>query len=137
MSGAGDYISTPFAPVGPGTYRFVAAYSGDASNARASTACGDTNESFEILSPTPVVILTDVSSGPASLRVTAILSGGSNVTGFATLNAVRSQRRHLHVHHHHHRESGRSGETGCRLDVLVRRSHHRRHRRAPGSGPRC
>ena len=45
VNGNGNYSSNPFAPSSPGTYRFVATYSGDSNHNAAATACGDANES--------------------------------------------------------------------------------------------
>ena len=53
VSGNGDYRSASFIPALPGTYRWVAAYSGDLKNAGAGpTACGDTTETA-VVSATP------------------------------------------------------------------------------------
>ena len=44
-----------FAPTGPGTYRWIAAYApgaGDVNNLSATTACNDPNESFVVSSST-------------------------------------------------------------------------------------
>jgi hypothetical protein len=56
VSGNGDFPSASFAAPGPGTYRWVATYSGDAMNTGAGpTACGDPTET------------TTVSADPAPL----------------------------------------------------------------------
>lgn len=52
VNGAGKYQSAPFTPTAPGTYRWVAAYSGDSLNNGVTTACNDPNESVAV-SPTP------------------------------------------------------------------------------------
>ena len=70
VAGAGAYASGPFRPTAPGTYLFVASYSGDASNAAATTACGDANESVTL--PQPVIAVTKVAS-----PLTEIAPGGT------------------------------------------------------------
>jgi hypothetical protein len=53
VSGDGDYVSDPFttSASSPGTYRWVASYSGDASNAAVNGACNDANESVVVGAP--------------------------------------------------------------------------------------
>jgi uncharacterized repeat protein (TIGR01451 family) len=53
VSGDGSYGSGSFTPTLPGTYRFVASYSGDFNNAATATACNDPNESVVVTAPTP------------------------------------------------------------------------------------
>jgi hypothetical protein len=85
-SGNGTYQSDPFTVTAPGTYLFIASYSGDASNGAVSTNCGDDNESVEVTSP--MVFITTQASGPItlgdSINDTATLSGGNNPTGTIT-----------------------------------------------------
>jgi subtilisin-like proprotein convertase family protein len=45
VDGNASYTSAPFTPLLPGTWRWTADYSGDASNAAAATACGDPDQS--------------------------------------------------------------------------------------------
>jgi hypothetical protein len=53
VSGDGDYVSDPFttSASSPGTYRWIASYSGDSSNSMVSGACNDANESVVIGAP--------------------------------------------------------------------------------------
>lgn len=44
VAGNGDYTSPTFTPSAPGTFEWVASYSGDANNAAVSTTCNDPNE---------------------------------------------------------------------------------------------
>jgi hypothetical protein len=57
VNGDGSYSSQPFTPVLPGTYNWVASYSGDANTPASSGACGDPNETTTVTalpaSPTP------------------------------------------------------------------------------------
>ena len=52
VSGAGSYASPSFTPTAAGTYRWIAAYTGDTNNKAVSTACNDPNES-SVVSSTP------------------------------------------------------------------------------------
>ncbi|MDQ1421998.1 MAG: hypothetical protein QOJ52_3960, partial [Acidimicrobiaceae bacterium] len=82
----GAYTSSPFTVTAVGTYRFVAAYSGDANNAAVTTACNDANESV-VVGPTTPTIVT-VASGTVvaggAISDTATLAGGVNPTGTIT-----------------------------------------------------
>lgn len=62
VAGNGSYASANFAPLLVGTYRWIAAYSGDATNAASTTACNDANESVTI------------SAGPLAVTATPMLS---------------------------------------------------------------
>jgi hypothetical protein len=53
VSGNGTYSSAPFTPLLPGTYLWVASYSGDTNNNSASTVCGDTGETSAVFSFAP------------------------------------------------------------------------------------
>jgi hypothetical protein len=52
VSGPGDYPSDPFTPTTPGSYYWIASYSGDAKNNGSSGACGDEGETSS-LTPSP------------------------------------------------------------------------------------
>ena len=65
VSGNGTYTSDPFTPSTPGTYRWIANYSGDANNNPVAGSCNDANESVVVL--------------PAATSVTG--SGCINVPG--------------------------------------------------------
>ncbi len=49
VSGNGSYDSPSFTPTAAGTYHWTASYSGDDDNNPASTACGDTGESVDVV----------------------------------------------------------------------------------------
>jgi uncharacterized repeat protein (TIGR01451 family) len=68
ISGNGSYPSAAFTSVLPGTYRWVAAYSGDTNNSAATTACNDPGETS---------IVATVSSQDVNLIML-------NVGGFST-----------------------------------------------------
>jgi uncharacterized repeat protein (TIGR01451 family) len=85
VTGGGSYISAPFTTTTAGAYRFVAAYSGDADNAKLTSACGDPNQTVSV-SP-PARLLTHASAGVAAggrITDTATLSGGVRPSGLVT-----------------------------------------------------
>jgi hypothetical protein len=55
VNGNGDYGSGPYTPTAAGTYRWIAAYSGDGSNAPSTTLCNDLNESVVVTAPVTAV----------------------------------------------------------------------------------
>ena len=57
VNGNGNYVSGPFTPTQPGTYFWVARYSGDANNAPAANACGDPNEITEVFGPPTIQVV--------------------------------------------------------------------------------
>jgi len=92
VTGNGGYISDPFVPNAPGTYRWIAAYSGDAGNNAVTTPCNDANESV-VVTPgggpvTPTLSTTASPSVPVGGQITdtATLAGGASPTGTITFN---------------------------------------------------
>ena len=87
-SGNGTYPSGTFTTTAAGTYRFVAAYSGDANNAAVTTLCNDPNESVVVAPASPALITTASGSGPlgGAISDSATLSGGVNPTGTITFD---------------------------------------------------
>ncbi|HEX2046982.1 MAG TPA: hypothetical protein VHF27_04400 [Acidimicrobiales bacterium] len=67
VNGNGSYPSTSFTPTQPGTYQWVASYSGDANNAPATTACNDPLEQV-VVTPLPTIMVEKTAS-PTSLPV--------------------------------------------------------------------
>lgn len=51
VNGTGSYASPGFIPSLAGTYRWIASYSGDSSNAASTGACNDANESVVVTAP--------------------------------------------------------------------------------------
>jgi hypothetical protein len=90
-AGAGDYTSPAFSPTSAGTYDWVAAYSGDPSNAGFSTGCGEPGETVTVTPASPALV-TDASPAgsrnpvPAAVSDVATLSGGSSPTGTLTFD---------------------------------------------------
>jgi hypothetical protein len=56
VAGNGDYTTAlGFTPTLPGTYQWVATYSGDANNEPASTSCGD--DPVVVINPSPAPLI--------------------------------------------------------------------------------
>jgi hypothetical protein len=83
VNGNGTYNSPPFTPaITPttaGTYRFVAAYSGDTFNTPVTTACGAPGESVLVTKASPAIVTT--ASAPVqvggAISDSAVLSGAT------------------------------------------------------------
>ena len=88
VSGAGSYPSDAFVAALPGTYSWVASYSGDAGNNAISTACNDAGETTAVTKAIPTITtqatVSATTGGPIS--DTAILAGGSAPTGTITFS---------------------------------------------------
>ena len=87
VNGNGDYVSDSFTTTAAGTYRWIAAYSGDGDNAAVSGACNDANESVVVTKKAPAVVTNasdDVTIG-GSIHDVATLSGATaTATGSIT-----------------------------------------------------
>ncbi len=59
VSGNGTYQSPDFTPTAPGTYRWVASYSGDANNNSTAGACNDPGESVAVIALPGSPTITD------------------------------------------------------------------------------
>ncbi|MEO6929389.1 MAG: hypothetical protein ABI190_09500, partial [Casimicrobiaceae bacterium] len=89
VNGNASYPSTPgFTPTLVGTYRWIASYSGDASNLAVAGACNDANESVVISQATPTIATTASTGGAVGTSLTdnATLSGGTSATGSITFS---------------------------------------------------
>ena len=87
VAGNGDYASAPFTPTSAGTYRWVATYSGDATNPPVSTACADPAEMSTVTAAPPAQLVTTATPTAfvgQPISDTATLLGGSNPTGTIT-----------------------------------------------------
>ena len=51
VNGTGNYVSDPFTPATPGTYRWIANYSGDANNNATANVCNEANENVVVSAP--------------------------------------------------------------------------------------
>ncbi|WP_144119526.1 hypothetical protein [Catellatospora sichuanensis] len=90
VAGPGPFTSAGVIPTEPGTYQWIAAYSGDANNAETTTACGDAGESVVVRAvPVTPRLVTEASRDTfVGKRVhdTATLSGGADPTGTITFS---------------------------------------------------
>lgn len=71
VSGNGQYNSGTFFPTAPGTYYFVADYSGDNNNKGVANACNDANESVVVVAPTPTPTATATATATPTATATA------------------------------------------------------------------
>jgi FG-GAP-like repeat len=86
VSGAGSYESPEYTPTEKGTYRWIAAYSGDADNASITGNCNDANETSEVGKATPTLAteaVANVTFGE-SIHDKATIAGGNSPTGTIT-----------------------------------------------------
>jgi hypothetical protein len=74
--------SAPFTPATAGTYRWIAAYSGDANYSAVTAPCNAPNETSVVGQAVPTLVTTATFGQPIS--DTATLAGGSNPTGTIT-----------------------------------------------------
>jgi PKD domain/Domain of unknown function DUF11 len=88
VQGNGSFQSTPFTAVVPGTYRWVAEYSGDAENEPAAGTCGAEGETSVVAKATPTLDTTATAEvglgGP--IAATASVGGGHGPTGTVTFD---------------------------------------------------
>ena len=88
-----DYPSPPITVSAPGTYYWVASYSGDAGNVGSSTACGDANESPLVIKPHISIqkspdSQTVTSGGTATFSITVTNDGDSVLTNVIVTDAL-------------------------------------------------
>ncbi|MDQ1427419.1 MAG: hypothetical protein QOK39_895 [Acidimicrobiaceae bacterium] len=83
VAGNGSYTSSSFTPNLIGTYRWTAAYSGDANNTPVTSPCNAANESVAVSKATPNLSTHASASVPVGGKVTdtATVAGGANPTG--------------------------------------------------------
>ena len=83
VSGNGSYESASYVPADPGTYRWVATYSGDADNRRVSGACDDPAERVMVTHPDPALAVVGLDrhrdEGTATLTVAANRPGALRI----------------------------------------------------------
>jgi uncharacterized repeat protein (TIGR01451 family) len=88
VTGDGQYNSGTFVPTAPGTYRFVASYSGDGNNKGATTPCNDPNESVVVTGPTPTPTATATATATATPTATATATATATPTTTPTATAT-------------------------------------------------
>lgn len=81
VNGNGTYSSDPFVAKQAGRYRFVARYSGDASNQAATEACGSPDQLALVGKRTPKLRPLAKLIGPQQISIRARLAGASSPTG--------------------------------------------------------
>ncbi|HEX8076784.1 MAG TPA: Ig-like domain repeat protein, partial [Chthoniobacterales bacterium] len=86
VNGNGQYGSGSFVPTAPGTYRFVASYTGDENNKAIATVCNDPNETVTVTAPPPTPTPTPSQALNLSTRVrvetgSRLMIGGFIITG--------------------------------------------------------
>jgi len=84
----GAVASPPFTPTQPGTYRWVASYSGDANNNAVTGACNDADESTVVAIAAPAIASSaspGIVLGSGTLTDTATVSGRVNSLPGATV----------------------------------------------------
>jgi len=99
VTGNATYTSAPFTPSTPGTYYFVASYSGDVNNIPVATTCGAASQTFTVTaaspsptpspspSPTPAQSLNISTRGDTQLG-DRVLIGGFIINGNANKSVV-------------------------------------------------
>jgi hypothetical protein len=81
-----SFGSAPFTPTAPGTYRWIATYSGDADNEAEAGTCGEEGETSVVDKATPTLdtSATDGVDLGGQIAATASLGGGHEPTGTVT-----------------------------------------------------
>lgn len=102
VTGFAVYASAPYQPTVSGTYRTIAAYSGDAANLPIAAKCNDKGESIAVsvpqvsilstlpTTPTPTAL---ASTGPSTSPLRSVLLGGLTVGLGAVLMGIGAIRR--------------------------------------------
>jgi hypothetical protein len=88
VSGNATYLSGDFTTAAAGTYRWTAAYSGDANNDAANSGCNAVNETSTVAKASPGIVTTAVSA-PVGFAISdsATISSGFSPTGTVTFKA--------------------------------------------------
>ncbi|MEN3369734.1 MAG: hypothetical protein V7609_1877 [Verrucomicrobiota bacterium] len=95
VAGNANYTSDAFTTTQPGTYKFLAVYSGDANNNSVATVCGVASQTFTVNgpspSPTPTPTATPAQALNISTRMRTELGDKAMIGGFIiTGNASKS-----------------------------------------------
>jgi hypothetical protein len=87
VNGDGNYNSPDFTPSSPGTYQWVATYSGDNGNLSVAAQCNDPEERSTVSKAAPSIATTATSNTPGRpVHDVATLTGGDSPTGTITWN---------------------------------------------------
>jgi hypothetical protein len=84
VNGNGTFNSDPFVALRPGRYSFLASYSGDAANQKASEPCDSPAQVVQVGKRSPKVKPRAVLVGDREIAIRARLSGGVSPTGALT-----------------------------------------------------
>jgi hypothetical protein len=91
VSGDGTYTSPTVTELTPGTYQWVASYSGDTDNEAVAEACVEAAEQVTVLAASPTIVTTaSKSSATGLITDNAVLSGGNAPTGTITFNLYKA-----------------------------------------------
>jgi uncharacterized repeat protein (TIGR01451 family) len=87
VNGDGNYNSGSFTPAAPGTYYWIASYSGDANNGPATGACGDAGETSVVdKAPTSTATQLHDNATEATIPVSSSVALGTSVHDRATVS---------------------------------------------------
>lgn len=93
VAGNGPYVSGSFVPTTPGTYRWVADYSGDANNAPVTTACNDPAESVVVTAATAVTLRSlGATRVPSGVLIRWRTASEADTLGFYVYRQVKDKR---------------------------------------------
>jgi hypothetical protein len=85
VHGNGTYGSATFSPTLPGTYYWIASYSGDGNNAATSGSCGDSGETSAVVSYAKVVKTFGGSAPSGTQQVDFQLRSGASISAAGTV----------------------------------------------------
>ena len=87
VNGDGNYSSGSYIPAAPGTYYWIASYSGDANNSASTGACGDAGETSVVdKAPTSTATQLHDDATEATIPVGSSVALGTNVHDRATVS---------------------------------------------------
>jgi hypothetical protein len=86
VNGDGNYTSPGYTPAAPGSYQWVASFSGGGRDNDVATKCNDANEVSTVSKAIPSLSTTATPSAPVGQAIndSAVLSGGDSPTGSIT-----------------------------------------------------
>jgi hypothetical protein len=97
VAGNANYTSDAFTATQPGTYKFLAVYSGDANNNSVATVCGVASQTFTVNAPPPTPTPTPTATPAKALNISTrmrtelgdkAMIGGFIITGNASKSLV-------------------------------------------------
>jgi len=89
VSGNGTILSDPFPAPLPGSYSFVAIYSGDAANQSASQACDQPGQTVQVEKSTPKLKPSAKLKTPRRISIAARLAGAASPSGSISFRLFR------------------------------------------------